>query len=135
MMCLIALGCGGQKNKHGRLPISGTVALDGQPLKNGYVVFEPKSGQPTQSGGMIYGGKFEVPAVDGAVPGMYSVAIYSEDDSAPNTKFQPGTPEYEAAAKKAPKKQLPAKYNVNSELTAEVTAEGENFFPFNLSSK
>jgi hypothetical protein len=46
------------------------VTLDGVPLASGHIVFEPKSGQPTQSGGMIYEGKFEVPETKGAAPGQ-----------------------------------------------------------------
>lgn len=125
-------GCGGPKNRHGRVPISGTVTLDGVPLKTGFVVFEPKSGQPTQSGGMIADGKFEVPAPHGAAPGTYSVAFYSGDGEAPITKYEPGTPEYEAVAMKAAGEQVPRKYNIDTKLTAEVTEDGDNFFPFEL---
>jgi hypothetical protein len=133
--CSAAVGCSGSANNQDRLPISGTVTLDGVPLKTGYVVFEPKSGQPTQSGGMIKDGKFEVPAADGAAPGTYSVAIFAGDESTQSNKYEPGTPEFEAAAMKISSKQLvPPRYNVNSELKEEVKADGENHFSFTLTS-
>jgi len=113
------------------------VTLDGVPLKSGHIVFEPKSGQPTQSGGMIYDGKFDVPVAHGAAPGLYTVAVYSGEAAAPDSRFEPGTPEYEAAAMKTKStgERVPRNYNIETELTAEVTAEGENFFTFELVSK
>lgn len=127
-------GCGGPKNKHGRLPFSGTVTLDGQPLMGGLIVFEPKSGQPTQSGGMISNGAFDVPEAAGAAPGMYSVAIYSGAEP-PTGNFQPGTPEYEAAARQAPGERVPRKFNIDTTLTREVKAGEENKFTFELTTK
>jgi hypothetical protein len=128
------LGCGEPANKHGRIPFSGTVTLDGQPLAKGYLIFEPKAGQPTQSGGMIKDGKFDVPANAGAAPGLYSVAIFSGSDPLPN-KYEPGTPEYEAAAMRAPGEQVPPKFNINTTLTEEVKAGEENVFTFEVTRK
>lgn len=112
------------------------MTLDGAPLQSGHIVFEPKSGQPTQSGGMIYDGKFDVPEAHGAAPGAYTVAIYA-GETAPDLKGEPGTPEYEAAAMKVKSRgeRVPRNYNIETELTAEVKADGENFFPFELVSK
>ncbi len=131
-VCLLCLGCG--KDYGGRLPISGTITLDGKPMPTGYVIFEPKSGQKMQSGGMIKDGRFEVPVQNGAAPGTYSVAIFS-GVTAPVNNFDPGTPEYEQAAMRAPGEQVPSKYNINSILTAEVKAGESNDFKFDLSTK
>ncbi|HMO83901.1 MAG TPA: hypothetical protein PKC18_03165 [Lacipirellulaceae bacterium] len=107
--------------------------MDGRPLKSGYLVFEPRSGQATQSGGMIAEGKFDVPKKHGAEPGLYSVAIFAEG-AVPATKAEPGTPEYEAAlaASKGEQVVIPAKYNVTTQLTAEVKAGERNTFDFDL---
>ena len=136
LVMLCAGGCGGSKNNLGRLPISGTVTLDGVPLKSGHIVFEPSAGQPTQSGGMIYDGKFDVPEAQGAAPGLYTVAVYAGEE-ATAIKFEPGTPEYEAAAMKAKSsgERVPRNYNIDTELSAEVKVDGENFFPFELVSQ
>lgn len=126
-------GCGPRGAQRDALPISGMVTLDGQPLKSGYVVFEPKGGQPTQSGGMISDGVFNVPAQHGAAPGAYSVAIFAEGETAP-IQATPGTPEYEAAAARKSTNKIPPRYNFNTQLTAEVTRDGENHFAFELTS-
>lgn len=130
----LSVGCGEPANKHGRIPFSGTVTLDGEPLAGGYLIFEPKAGQPTQSGGMIKDGKFDVPEKAGAAPGIYSVAIFSGAAPLP-TKYAPGTPEYEAAAMRAPGEQVPPKFNINSTLTADVKAGEENVFKFDVTRK
>ncbi len=138
LFCLIALvvvgGCGRGGDKYDRLPFSGTVTLDGQPLASGYIVFEPKSGQPTQSGGMISGGKFDVPRKSGAVAGKYSVAIFSGVDSS-TSNVEPGTLEAEMAALKGKGERVPRKYNIDSILTVEVESGKDNVFPFDLTNK
>ena len=132
--CLVIAGCGAKKDGRARQPISGSVTIDGQPLKGGYIVFEPKSGQTTQSGGMIVEGKFDVPEQHGPEPGTYSVAIFAEGAPPPTTTAQPGTPEYEAAIAKSKSTQIviPEKYNVKTELAAEVTLGAANVFDFDL---
>jgi hypothetical protein len=127
-------GCEKRGDKYARLPFSGTVTLDGKPLLSGYVIFEPKSGQPTQSGGMISGGKFDVPQKSGAVAGKYSVAIFSGAESSPG-KADAGTPEAEAAAKRIRGEQVPRKYNIDSILTVEISPGKDNTFPFELSTR
>jgi hypothetical protein len=134
LVCIVLAGCGGRDNR-GRLPISGTVKLDGRPMTTGYIIFEPKSGQTMQSGGMIQpNGTFEVPAENGAAAGTYSVAIFSGAVK-PVNNFEPGTPEYEAASMRQPGEQVPAKYNVDSILTVEVKPDDKNEFKFDLSTK
>ena len=62
------------------------------------------------------------------------MAIFAGAD-APAIKAEPGTAEFESAAMKAPGERIPMKYNVNTTLTAQVKAEGENVFKFDLSTK
>ncbi|WP_152098709.1 hypothetical protein [Lacipirellula parvula] len=133
---LAAVGCGAGSSHGTREPISGSVTVDGQPLERGYLVFEPKAGQATQSGGIISAGTFSVPAEKGADPGAYSVAIFAEA-KLPTTTAEAGTPEYEQAmaADKGGQVMIPEKYNVKTELTAEVKTGGENTFVFDLSTK
>ena len=136
-LVLLIAGCGGGGNPQGRLPFSGNVTLDGQALKGGYLILEPKSGQKTQSGGMIHEGRFEVPQNKGAAPGLYAVAIYSGDTTQPPSGVSPGTPEYEVAMKKVKTRgeQVPTKYNTKTTLTAELKVDGENEFTFDLTTK
>jgi hypothetical protein len=127
-------GCRGAKDPYARVPISGTVKLDGELLTKGYLIFEPKSGQPTQSGGMIQNGKFDVRREAGPVPGKYSVAIFSGADD-PRGGAAPGTPESEIALKKARGERVPKKFNINTTLIREVKSDEENVFDFDLTSK
>jgi hypothetical protein len=131
---LSSVGCSGSRDPYSRVPISGTVKLDGEPLMRGYLIFEPKGGQPTQSGGMISEGKFDVEESKGPVPGQYSVAIFSGADD-PAGGVVAGTPEGETAAKKARGERVPRKFNIETTLIREVTADKPNHFDFDLSSK
>jgi hypothetical protein len=131
---LACAGCGKSKNPQGRLPFSGTVTLDGQPLTGGHLNFEPQGGQATQSGGMIKDGKFDVTEEAGAAPGLYSVAIFSGAAPLPAGVI-PGSPEADVAALQGPGELVPPKYNVRTTLTADVKPGEENVFSFELSTK
>lgn len=70
---LILSGCGGTD---GRVGVSGTVTLDGQPAAEGAVNFQPAPGQSGNSAGSaVQNGKFEVPADKGLRPGKYVVTF------------------------------------------------------------
>ena len=65
-------GCGGT----GRVPVSGKVTLDGQPLEHGLINFRPSQGNAGPgSGGVVNEGRFEIPADKGLRPGSYKVSI------------------------------------------------------------
>jgi hypothetical protein len=136
LICLATMvGCGGSNDPYSRVPISGTVKLDGQPLERGYFIFEPKNDEPTQSGGMISNGAFEVPREKGPVPGTYSVAIFSGADD-PAAKAPAATAAGSAAAGSSRGgERVPRKFNIETTLVREVTADGENKFDFDLTSK
>jgi hypothetical protein len=135
-IAIALMGCSGKGDGRARQAISGTVTVDGDPLKGGYLVFEPLAGQATQSGGMIADGQFNVPEKHGAVPGAYSVAIFAEG-VAPSTAAEPGTPEYERAIAASKTKQIviPERYNVKTQLTADVQLGEKNYFEFSLTTK
>ena len=60
----------------GRLAVSGSVTLDGQPLERGSVNFRPAPGnQAPSSGGTIDQGEFTLPTAHGLKPGEYLVTI------------------------------------------------------------
>lgn len=129
---VLIAGCS-QPIPEGR-PLTGNVSFDGKPLASGYITFEPQSGQQTQAGAEITAGKYQTQAQKFIAPGRYAVAIVGGAEMPPSD-ISPGTPEFEAAAAKLKDKVVPKKYNVNSTLVAEVTAEGDNVFDFALTSK
>lgn len=103
---LIALGCGANP---GMVRVEGTISYRGQPLKEGYVNFEPldpAKGDDAASGRIGPDGRYELRTRkpgDGIAPGKYRIAVRSEN---PQVPF-----EYESADR--------------SPLTAEVLPEPE----------
>jgi hypothetical protein len=125
-------GCG-ESDKLPREPISGSVTVEGKPLKSGLITFIPnESNTPTQGGALILEGKYSVPKNQGLVPGKYRIIITSPDDKpaeiVDKANNAPGMPPLPA------KEVIPKQYNSESLLSAEVTAGGKNVFEFNLVS-
>jgi hypothetical protein len=123
------IGCG-SSDRLNRQAISGTVTLDGQPISTGAILFEPATQESgTAVGATIRQGSFAVSRVDGAVPGLYHVRIYSSSGKqAPPAKGQ---------TDRTPRpmvERLPAHYNARSELRAEVVAHRANRYRFVLDS-
>src|SRR3954470_999467 len=63
---LAAAGCSGSESS-----VSGTVNMDGQPLKEGDIIFEPADGQGSPAAGKIVDGKYTIKIA----PGMKKVRI------------------------------------------------------------
>ena len=103
--------------------VSGTVTLDGQPLPDATVRFEPAAGRPS-FGRTGADGHYELGYRGrswGAVVGPHTVRITTEDRI-----------ENEATGEtRVVRELLPARYHARSELTAEVAA-GENMIDFSL---
>jgi hypothetical protein len=117
---LVCLGCGGGDVGY----VEGTVTMDGNPLPDALVTFQPESGRPSY-GRTDGNGRYELiytKDAKGAVPGKHTVTI---------STLQEGDPD--AGGKSIPEK-VPAKYNTNTELTREVTP-GSNKLDFELSSE
>lgn len=71
------LGCG---PGDGRLPVSGTVTLNGQNLGEGTIEF---FNDQTRTGAQISEGKYSVERDQGLTPGKYKVSITSGDGRTP----------------------------------------------------
>lgn len=129
-LCLIGLavlpGCG----ESGRLPLEGTVTLDGQPLPKGYIQFSPLAGTAGPTAGTdVVDGKFSIPAQGGTFAGKFLVSITAAGRTGRKV-INPlsGTTADEIA------QLLPPQYNRESKLQAEVKAGGPNRFDFPLVS-
>jgi hypothetical protein len=120
-----------------RVPASGVVMFDGQPVEGATVVFA------TDRGGKSYNaigvtdsaGRFRLKTFrpnDGAVPGIHRVQIEKLTFSDPPADLPP-----EASYTPVETSHLPKKYRSTktSGLTAEVTEAGPNEFVFELSTK
>ena len=112
----------------GLVEVAGTVTLDGQPLPNANVVFE-SADKGTASGVTDSSGKYSLmydSETPGATPGPKTVRITTA-----NVGVEGGGAAEGAAP--AGKERLPAKYNVQSELKADVSA-AKKTFDFELKS-
>jgi hypothetical protein len=118
-----------------REPISGTVTLDGQPLAEGAIQFSPAggatAGPAVSAGALIEGGRFSIDREHGLIPGSYRVGV----NAAAPTSAQagPAGPGGKPVARAA--ELIPAKYNAETTLTAQVQKGGRNRFQFDLRSK
>jgi hypothetical protein len=105
--------------------VTGTVTYRGVPLKVGSIDFRPEvEGQGQPAGTEIKDGKFAIPAAGGLRPGKYRVSVSAVGGPPPNPAGDKPAP--------PPIKELPAIYNSQTKLRAEVTPDGPNEFTFDL---
>jgi hypothetical protein len=126
LLCACLVGCG---DNGGRVPVTGTVSFNGQPLETGHISFGGDQG--AAGVGQIVQGEFslsETANQDGVLPGKYDVLIHSWVEERGSVRadgsFSPGIT------------RIPLKYldPAKSGLTAEVTPDGPNRFTFELES-
>lgn len=117
---LVLSGCGSSSGE--TLPelglVTGKITLDGQPLPEAMVTFQPSSGGAMSSGATDESGIYEIffnTETPGAVIGTHKISISKPDGEA--------GPDL-----------VPMKYNFQTTLTADVAA-GENVHDFKLTSK
>ena len=129
LACLtISAGCGKDSP---RRAIDGTVSLDGAPLAKGYISFRPEFGSPGPTAGAeIVDGKYSISTEGGTFAGKFRVEITA---SRPSGRKVPDR--FTGQLVEDYTQYLPARYNSESELTAEVKEEGDNLFDFTLESK
>ncbi|NLF70533.1 MAG: carboxypeptidase regulatory-like domain-containing protein [Candidatus Anammoximicrobium sp.] len=133
------VGCGTRSGIEGTIGASGTVTYQGQPVEGATVVFSPEGPGRAASGLTDANGRFELTtlmASDGVLAGKYQVAVsktetvgaMSEEESLAYAEKHGKPP------KVTTRELLPEKYKnlATSNLTAEVTADGENDFTFSL---
>jgi len=128
LLAATAIGCADRSGLD-KVPISGEVTLDGQPIPNGEILFYPAEGtKGSVSGGAIKDGKYVADGRGGVPLGKHHVEIRAYRAS---TKVLKG----EVALEGGPAEQyLPKKYNVESELQADVD-DSTTEINFQLQSK
>ena len=118
-LVLLVAGCG-RGPAIGEL--SGRVTLDGSPLAEGAMRFEPADGKGSTAGGSIQDGRYTARMMANG----YRVQISSADMTPP-----PGLPAGEFFTGR---ERIPVRYNEQTELTVEVK-RGTNSADFDLRSK
>lgn len=133
VLCCVALvGCGSSAS-YELAPVSGVVTLNGKAVAYTQIIFQPQgtSDNPSPGPGSTAfcddAGRFELKTVrgePGAVIGLHAVQIYAHGPP----KSTAGDTDEGPRVKEA----FPAKYNVESQLTFEVQAEGSTAANFEL---
>jgi hypothetical protein len=135
LCALASAGCG-DKAPYGLAPVAGMVTLNGKPVPYTQVTFMPKSSAenpnpgPGSAAGCDENGYFELTTVrgePGAVVGPHTVRITATGPPRPPTNSDLSTGPL-------PKDAFPDRFNVNSELTFEVPAEGTKAADFKLTT-
>lgn len=117
---LAALGC--QEKPPPTYPVSGSVTFKGQPLPDGTIMFVGDDGK-TSDPAPISQGKYTAQAT----AGIKKVQIRA-------TRIKPGGAK-DAMGAAVPEDYLPAKYNTETTLRAEVAPGAANVFDFTLEEK
>ena len=122
VLLLGVLGCGGGSETY---DVSGAVTLDGQPVKEGDIIFEASDGSIGSDAGKIIDGKYSLEVK----PGRKKVVIRSQR-KVPGKSIEGAMGENLDETEEA----IPARYNESTELTAEVGSSSDNTFDFPLRS-
>lgn len=97
MVAALCLGCG--DGRPARVPVSGKVLIDGEPLKYGYVEFTPTGARP--SGGRLdENGHFTLSCFDqgdGAVLGLHRIAVKAAEHRSETQTFWHAPKKYNSA--------------------------------------
>ncbi|UUO06091.1 hypothetical protein M4951_22365 [Blastopirellula sp. J2-11] len=124
---LALVGCG--REGVPRVEVSGAVSLDGQPLKEGMILFSPTGEGPSASGD-IREGSYEIERDAGPSPGNYRVEIRAYRDTGRKRK-DAATGLMEDVIVGI----IPPKYNNQSTLAVEIQPDGPNEHNFELQAK
>jgi len=100
--------------------VTGSVSWNGQPVEVGEIIFAPLDKTRAPTAGRIRGGAYKLLAKPGKVR-VEIQAVRKTGKRDPREGFE------------ITELYIPRRYNEESELLAEVTADGENHFNFKLS--
>lgn len=138
---LSTLGCGSGERLG--VAVSGKVTFNGEPLKDGAIAFIPQPGTegPT-AGASVVDGRYSIPRAGGPFPGKYRVEINAFREVRKANKQELGgamfgrdpsefglKPEANAIRENV----IPARYNQESQLSAEVPDRGDVELDYALS--
>lgn len=135
-MLLSLSGCGGPSDQPELGQVQGTITLDGKPLSGIAVVFQPDNGRPAR-GFTDAEGKYELTYIRKTRgtkigPNRVEIAPSEEADDPAEVEADPDSLEVKRPVKSG-KPVIPARYNTQSELKADVKP-GRNTFDFELTS-
>jgi hypothetical protein len=123
-LAIAAVGCG---KSDGKVPIRGSVTLNGEPLEQGRIEMIPSDGKGTTTGADILDGDFQLRSD----PGPKTVQITAQkivgrEKNYPN---DPNSPEHDVI-----EQLVPARYNTQTELKCDIKAGKNDELSFSLES-
>lgn len=121
VLSLALSGCGSTEAGPDRTIVTGKVTFKGEPVQQGQIWFLPQAGREApQAGAQIVDGKYYVKNKGGVPIGSCQVKITAEQTKTDTKIVADGGPE------EIPTTQyLPARYNEQTELTAEIERSSE----------
>lgn len=131
LVILAALFTGGCKDGSRTAPVSGQVKLNGKPLPEAHLTFQPKASGSVNVGVGSVGvtdidGRYNLKTINGdngAVVGRHTVSIRTN-------AFREVAPASDKDPVGRPKERIPSRYNDNTELEFNVPAEGTDAADF-----
>jgi hypothetical protein len=125
--CLVLLaGCLSGDGRR-RYSIEGEVRLDGAPLPEGTIIFQPVTGDHDADVGQITAGKFALMATEGEKKVAVKATKLVTDTKEPSALGGPPSPITVSL--------IPPEYDRDTILRAKVTRAGPNTFVFEVKSK
>ena len=122
-LLLVVAGCSSQEYAGPkRYGVSGSVTFDGTPVQTGMINFVSQ-GEGRSASGAIENGRYIIEENQGPTVGNYKVEVYGYETV--------GTSE-DPDVSPTQKEIVPKNYNKETNLTAEVVADGDNTFDFTL---
>ena len=138
VLCVAAAGCGGSPTYDGpeRAAVIGKVTFSGQPVETGMITFIPEDSSARTVSAAIGGGGYLLSEGHGPNLGAYKVSISATkqlgDTASAEVYVQDeGDGSGRKRRIKKPEELLPAKYNTETELKADIKS-GSNTFDFDL---
>jgi hypothetical protein len=128
-VALAAAGCGDSSDGLPREPISGEVQLDGRPLETGLITFTPFGGAEPVVSGVVVDGRFALERADGPSPGPHRVDVWAKKRTGKKLR----DPDQPGVFLDEMREAIPARYNLDSQLKADVKEGENNHFDFELS--
>lgn len=123
---LLLSGCSSEPAGPEMFAVTGTVSFDGTPVEDGRIQFRKAEGDQKAFSTEIKAGAYKLETEAGTM----QVEITA---SRPTGKFDTSNPD--DPPQPIGEMYIPAKYNTETTLTAEVKSSGENVIPFELTGK
>jgi len=135
--CLGSLAwvCGCGSDPLGRQAVSGKVTLDGAPLEQGSISFQPVEGGITSSGAVVTQGEYAIPRDKGLPPGKYRVVINAIKPGTGQAELPPGGMPGEEVEGPPAEELIPPEWNTNSEQFVEVSSSASAEFVHEIVTK